>query len=600
MMNFVVASSDADQLEMLENCAREIGELINPRVRMEVLSGATVDEARNKIDQKTKLLIVASSLIGTRRELDEGLGLVKALVAKGLAPACILVGRLELLLAVQAIDQCELLVVDSSTDYSARCIQLARRLGVIGNKPAKASDGSGRLAAPAVASANNGAPLNAAKKSVFAVLEVDLRSENLGLVHLHIHEDGAPVVKSESQIFKLDGCDLAEFIKNSKALKTRLAKWQRSPRRATNDYRRWHAEYRKLGEHVSRMLWGNQWFRDFYNMALGKTREMDVAPNGNIRFRFNLEKTWFDGLWEAISANSDNSHLILENTVTRRLLQPRQFSTFANSNVQIEADDGGLDVLVLQSEVPHGSTPDGPADPLWRRYWSSYKGVLPALPHLKQEVNELCKLEEPGDAANGGSRIKVRVKVLPEKPPLAGEAWSLADQLKNHLADGRQRYDIVHFAGHALFAEGIAGDERGYLVFSGFPNPRAVPIATVAPWLKAAQVQLVYLSCCRSSAASAALEFSCNDIPMTIGFHWDLDDSKAPVFARHFYQELLRTDLKVCRAISKARKTLFHEHDRGDPIWASPVLIAQPMDWLEVEGVLKLSARRRDAGRLAS
>jgi len=113
-------------------------------------------------------------------------------------------------------------------------------------------------------------------------------------------------------------------------------------------------------------------------------------------------------------------------------------------------------------------------------------------------------------------------------------------------------------------------------------------------------VQLVYLSCCRSSAASAALEFSCNDIPMTIGFHWDLDDSKAPDFARHFYQELLRNDLKVCGAISKARKALFDEHDIGDPIWASPVLIAQPMDWLEVEGVLKLSARRADAGRLAS
>src|SRR5262249_399881 len=151
-----------------------------------------------------------------------------------------------------AIDQCELLVVDSSTDYSARCIQLARRLGVIGNKPAEASDGGGRPA-PAISSARNRAPLNAPKKSVFAVLEVDLRSENLGLVHLDIHEDGAPVVKSESQIFKLDGCALAEFIKNSKALKTKLARWQRSPRRATKDYTRWHAEYRKLGEHVSRM-----------------------------------------------------------------------------------------------------------------------------------------------------------------------------------------------------------------------------------------------------------------------------------------------------------------------------------------------------------
>jgi hypothetical protein len=80
---------------------------------------------------------------------------------------------------------------------------------------------------------------------------------------------------------------------------------------------------------------------------------------------------------------------------------------------------------------------------------------------------------------------------------------------------------------------------------------------------------------------------------MAIGFHWDLDDSKAPVFAREFYKELLDSKLKVCPAISKARKKLFIEHDKGDPIWASPVLIAQPMNWIEVEGVLKLAARER-------
>ncbi len=133
------------------------------------------------------------------------------------------------------------------------------------------------------------------------------------------------------------------------------------------------------------------------------------------------------------------------------------------------------------------------------------------------------------------------------------------------------RYDVVHFAGHALFAEGpVKSDDRGYLVFSGFPQPEAVPIARVASWLKNAGVQLVYLSCCRSSAASAALEFSRCDIPMAIGFHWDLDDAKAPVFARQFYQELLATKLKVCPAVSNARRKLFQEYDKGDPIWASP------------------------------
>jgi len=585
-MNIVVASGDADQLEMLVICATKIGKQMNLRVPVTVRSGSATEEVRAKIDQQTRLLIIASSLIGDQREADQGLNLVKSLASSERAPACIVVGRLELLLPVQAINQCELLVVDSSTDYIERCIQLARRLGVIPIGTARASERSSANVAPPVGAPINIAPPSQAKKSKFAVLQVDLRSADFGLVHLDIHEDGA-VDSSEPQMLKLNACDLAEFIKNSKALKTNLAKWQRSRRRRNGSYAQWHAEYRKLGEHVSRMLWGNDSFRNYYYMALGATRNQNGAPNGRVRFRFNLERPWFDGLWESISADNDVRHLILENTVARRFLLPRQFSPTATPSGQIDNEDGTLNVLVLQSEVPAGSTPDGPRDPLWQHYWKSFKGVLPALPHLQEEVNALNKLGE----SDGQQRIEVTVTVLPGKPPAPGKAWSLADDLQAHLEDGKRRYDIVHFAGHALFADGIEGDQRGYLVFSGFPNPRAVPVATVAPWLKAAQVQLVYLSCCRSSAASAALEFSCNDIPMAIGFHWDLDDSKAPVFARQFYHELLRSDLKVCRAISRARKQLFDEYDRGDPIWASPVLIAQPRNWLEVEDVLKLSAR---------
>ena len=82
---------------------------------------------------------------------------------------------------------------------------------------------------------------------------------------------------------------------------------------------------------------------------------------------------------------------------------------------------------------------------------------------------------------------------------------------------------------------------------------------------------------------------------MALGFHWDLNDSKAPVFAERFYRELLEADLKVCRAFSKARLELYNKYLAGDPIWASPVLIAQPMNWIQVEGVLKLAAPDRKA-----
>jgi CHAT domain-containing protein len=134
------------------------------------------------------------------------------------------------------------------------------------------------------------------------------------------------------------------------------------------------------------------------------------------------------------------------------------------------------------------------------------------------------------------------------------------------------------------------------LVFSGAPGerPEAVPIATVAEWLDKSGVQLVYLSCCRSSAASAALELARSDVPLTIGFNWNLDDEKAVDFARDFYGELLNeARLKVCVAFSRARRTLYRYFSGGDPIWAAPVLIAQPEDWSVIErGLRPLSAPR--------
>jgi CHAT domain-containing protein len=109
--------------------------------------------------------------------------------------------------------------------------------------------------------------------------------------------------------------------------------------------------------------------------------------------------------------------------------------------------------------------------------------------------------------------------------------------------------------------------------------------------LKNTSVELVYLSCCRSSAAQAATELARNSIRTTIGFRWDLDDVKAVAFAELFYQALLGNRLNVCSAIREARDKLHNKYDAGDPIWASPVLLAQPQDWRHVEGVLRPPVR---------
>ena len=113
----------------------------------------------------------------------------------------------------------------------------------------------------------------------------------------------------------------------------------------------------------------------------------------------------------------------------------------------------------------------------------------------------------------------------------------------------------------------------------------------MARWLRDTSVELVYLSCCRSSASRAAAEFARNSIRTTIGFSWDLVDEKAVKFSKQFYDELFKNRLNVCSALRRAREDLHEVFENGDPIWASPVLFAQPSDWKHVEGVLRPPVR---------
>jgi hypothetical protein len=596
-MNIIVASGDADQLNELVNGAYQVGQRMKPRVQVDVRFAMSLEQLLKKRNSQTGLVIVAASLPQARSssaaEPEPGLSFAKSLALEAAPPACIVVShREELYRTIQAIRRCELLTVDSSTNYVEECIQLARRLNVIPDDPAMTGEAS--LVAtipvernrPAVAATKKPVGSGLRQNNKYALLEVELPTDaGLGIVYLELHEEPGKIKRNQNRPLRLNQCELEELIKDSRILKDNLSKWQQDPVKWKRHYDEWHAEYRKLGERVARLLWGSQSFREYYYRG-------DGWAEGNIRVRFNLEEPWFDGLWEAISAEREDRNLILDNTLARRAIPQNKLEEVGGTAAQIDTDDGTLNILVIQSEVTHNSVPQGPDDPLWRKYWASYKGTLPMLPHLAQEVAALRDLETSRRRSGSSAKLQVNVDVLPKRAPPPGQKWSLADKVEKYLGNESRRYDIVHFAGHALFADGpVKDDERGYLVFSGFPHPEAVPIARVASWLKHAGTQLVYLSCCRSSAASAALEFARYDIPMAIGFHWDLDDSKAPVFAKRFYQELLDAKLKVCPAISRARRKLFEHHDRGDPIWASPVLIAQPKDWVAIEGVLKLAAK---------
>jgi hypothetical protein len=147
----------------------------------------------------------------------------------------------------------------------------------------------------------------------------------------------------------------------------------------------------------------------------------------------------------------------------------------------------------------------------------------------------------------------------------------------------RRRFDIVHFAGHAVFPNPDDPDARGYLVFAGKPFNYTVPLGTFAQWLARAGVRMVYLSCCSGSAARATLDLADNLVPMALGFSWDLEGLGAVRFAQTFYTSLLANKLKVCTAFQETKTAMYRDHRDGDPIWAAPVLVTQPNDWSRVE-----------------
>jgi hypothetical protein len=594
--DIIVASSDADQLDELLNGAQEIASRLKPRGTVRIATSVEELKKKRKEGSAAELLILTASLPQHRSSADDenepGLSFVKELGSGG--PACIVVSkRSELYRPIQAIKRCELLLLDSTTNYVEDCLRLAERLGVISEAPVPDPEPPSRIAVnfassgtPATMVADSGAaPVTAASAvppKTYALLEVDLPTDpRQARVRLEIHT-GGKVIPRDAEPLGLNVAKIEQLMKECQELKSKLSNEKRWKKYSSQ----WHADYRKLGERLSCLLWGSGRFKEFYHQGSGRAE-------GNVRIRFNLQRPWFHGFWEAISFESGERRLVmLENTITRRALGA-PLSDTPSLDGQIDAEDGTLNILVIKSNVPDLSTPRGPDDWLWTRYWQSFKGTLPELMHLEDEMKVLRDVKRLPKQSKSNKKLQVNVDILPRTPPVAGKPWSLADDVEHRLKNGSRRYDIVHFAGHALFEEGPEPDARGYLVFSGFPDAEAVPIARVATWLASAKVQLVYLSCCRSSAASAALEFARNNVPMAIGFHWDLDDSKAPVFAKQFYQELVNAKLKVCPAINKARLELYNKYQAGDPIWASPVLIAQPLEWIQVEGVLKLAKEER-------
>src|SRR5262249_24469027 len=193
----------------------------------------------------------------------------------------------------------------------------------------------------------------------------------------------------------------------------------------------WQADYQAFGERVAKLFWSNTRFAYLYGLAMGGGGE-------NVRLRFNLERPLFGGLWGAMFDSFSQRHIILDSTITRRARQSGLLNPFAAESAdagevatRIGSDQRDLNILVIKSNLPDGSAPEGPDDPLWEEYWESCRKNLPKngleqLEHFDDEVRELQGLGSwtrrtaRGAAPDG---VKVDVLALPEP---CGETRALA------------------------------------------------------------------------------------------------------------------------------------------------------------------------------
>jgi hypothetical protein len=568
----IVASGDPDQLGELADCAEKIRGLMNPSDRGRMFTAMSVEEVERLhervAEQEKELLIIEADLPSHQSGGDgrsrSGFELLKHLQEKHSPPASILVSiHSQHAFDIQVLRRSEIILVGPATDYIGLSEKRARALGVLGSnllplgQPAHgAMPAEGRIELP----------------KRYALIEVDVRQDmRHSMVRLQINDPERR--QEEAEWLDLNETDVISFLKESRRFRENLSSASGETVRSRSFRRRWHAHYISLGEKAHKMLWRDP-FDKYYLRAQAR-----VGPN--IRLRFNLDPAVYDGLWESLRDERNEHFLMIGDSLARRVARGEL------SDDEPKPEIGGrgktLNVLAVGSNVSRNSVPEGPEDAVWKSYWAGFRASLPDLPHIRDEIEMLKKLNGPA------------FKVTPLKPSAGFAPWSLADNLERELKRHPGHYDVLHFAGHALFAPGKRGkDSRGYLIFSGSPAPRAVTIAEVASWLAGTSVQLVYLSCCRSSAAKAAIELAKIGVPMTIGFNWDLDDGKAVHFAKEFYDALLESQLQVCTAFRKARLTLHSRHEDADGIWASPVLVAQPRNWTQqVEDVLCPPVRGR-------
>lgn len=233
-------------------------------------------------------------------------------------------------------------------------------------------------------------------------------------------------------------------------------------------------------------------------------------------------------------------------------------------------------VLFVRSQM--GEHPDGPTTgdnytlllPAQEGGWKRKPALFSRLDNVDVELAALR-----GIASASPDRLVLDVADLSDMKERKPSETS-ADYLWRRLDE--QRYDVVHYAGHAWSDL----DGAAHLILPGTTRGEAsgVSLSTFAGARGLVDTRLIYLSACRGISKGTVQTLVDHGIPHGIGFRYQVEDDKAAAFASAFYEELfdhgfVSTAFRTACAAARDRlKT-----DDESPIWLSPILLAQAADW---------------------
>ncbi|HVE72818.1 MAG TPA: CHAT domain-containing protein [Thermoanaerobaculia bacterium] len=145
------------------------------------------------------------------------------------------------------------------------------------------------------------------------------------------------------------------------------------------------------------------------------------------------------------------------------------------------------------------------------------------------------------------------------------------------------RYHIVHYAGHGEYDK--HSPESSGIVLTTGARTRSLTAAQLKLLVGGSDLRLAFFSCCVSAATAQQVgkgDFHGTldgvvrgDVPITIGYRWNVSDLGARTFAQTFYKELFASLSPGMALLRSRRAAADHAGGRQKPLWASAVMVCQ-------------------------